>query len=235
MLFVSDERTQLYKRIRKIAPDLLIVYGSWVPVLPYIGTLSAHKVLLLRQCNPPWLSLPMSGRDPIPINHADYDLSLVCEPNFKVPGFSQINPIVIRNPDEILSREDARRSMQVPPGKKLCVIARNGYMGELDSLLAQYSDRYDPEEWHVYITTNANGRGLFPLADYAAAIDLLVSGGGYATFYETRFLGIPAKLESFPRLAEDIGWRLRTNSDYEFEENGADQFVRITRDLVASP
>ena len=78
-------------------------------------------------------------------------------------------------------------------------------------------------------------RYLPPQRQSSYTIDLLVSGGGYATFYETRFLGIPAKLESFPRLAEDIGWRLRTNSDYEFEENGADQFVRITRDLVASP
>lgn len=230
LFLVNDRRTRLYREIMRIRPDLLIVFGSWVPVLPYLDEIDSSTVLLLRQCNDPWLSLRLPGGQVVPINPEAYDLALSCEPGFLPPGFSPIEPVVIRNRDEILSRDEARSRLGVPEGKRLCVIARNGYDGELEALLDRHSAPGD--EWHVLTMTNRDGSGVFPLADYAAAIDLLISGGGYATFYETRYFGIPAQLEAFDRNAEDIGWRLRENAGYEFDVNGADQFVQMARRVI---
>lgn len=343
LFMVADRKTRLYRTLRRLKPDLLIVYGSWVPVLPFLGEISGRKILLLRQVNKPFLRIEVPGRDPIPINAADYNFALSCEPSFLPPGFQPINPIVIRNRDEIMTRDDARRELGVPEGKKLAVIARNGYEGELEELLArrgrrvgsglqtqasldtrasdaaqgrdtpvvsaqlrrntpaarpaafasggpepsagspprrestpalegwhggpiaaglsetpdsgretpgpqdsttlapddrQPRDQQTPvagpgqqtpaaSEWHELVTSNKDGGGVFPLADYAAAIDLLVSGGGYSTFYECRYFGIPSELSAFPRNAEDIEWRLQTNADFTFDVNGADEFVGV--------
>ncbi|MFP4353835.1 MAG: hypothetical protein ACLFUJ_01835 [Phycisphaerae bacterium] len=185
----------------------------------------------MRQVNPPFLRLRLPGGDEVPINPEDYDLALTCEPGFTIPGFQEINPIVIRNADELLPRAEARARLGVPDGLRNCVIARNGYEGELQELLARHGGR---DGWHLTVLTNQGGRGVFPLAEYANAIDLLISGGGYATFYETRYLGIPAELEHFERNAENIAWRLETNAEYTFAENGADQFAELVRPLLVS-
>ena len=230
LFLVADHRTRIYRELERLNPDLFIVFGSWVPVLPYIHELSCRTVLLMRQVNPPFLRLTLPDGQEVPINPEDYDLALTCEPNFILPGFQEINPIVIRNPDELLPDAVARARLGVPDGLRNCVIARNGYEGELEDLLARHGGR---EGWHLTVLTNKGGRGVFPLAEYAAGIDLLISGGGYATFYETRYLRIPAELEPFERNAEDIAWRLETNATYSFRENGADQFVRLVEPLLA--
>ena len=232
LFLVADKKTQLWKALRKLRPDLLIVFGSWLPVYPLLPDLDCMKVLLMRQTNEPFLRARIGPGEELRINPENYDLALNCEPNFELPGFEHIHPIVIRNRDEILSREEARNRLGVPGGRKLVVIARNGYEGELEDLLARHTGAGDGDEWHRVVTTNKDGGGIFPLADYAAAIDLLVSGGGYSTFYECRYFGIPAELEAFPRNAEDISWRLRTNADYTFDVNGADEFVEMVRHLV---
>ena len=230
LFMVADRRTRLYRALRRLKPELLIVYGSWVPILPILSEIDCRTVLLMRQVNEPFLHILMqpsgasSGRQ-IDVNPGDYDLALTCEPGFELEGFRSIHPIVIRNRDEILTRDEARRRLAVPDGKKLALIARNGYEGELEELLARRAASARRDEWHEFVTTNKDGGGIFPLADYAAAINLLVSGGGYSTFYETRYLGIPADLAAFPRNAEDIEWRLRTNANYTFDVNGADEFV----------
>jgi hypothetical protein len=268
LFMVADRKTRLYKTLRRLKPDLLIVYGSWVPILPLLDQFDCSKVLLMRQVNEPFLSVSPGPGIKIDINPTDYDHAFTCEPGFELPGFGPIHPIVIRNHDEILSRDEARQQLGVPDGKKLAVIARNGYEGELEELLARRNPDVGPEgshkqegapaaetpipdaddhdspgasgddspgdagdpghvAWHELITTNKDGGGIFPLADYAAAIDLLVSGGGYSTFYETRYFGIPAELSAFDRNAEDIAWRLRTNAGYTFDVNGADEFVGV--------
>jgi hypothetical protein len=247
LFLVADRQTRLWRALRKTRPDLLIVLGSWLPVYALLPELDCVKVLLVRQTNEPFLHARIGAAEEIHINPEDYDLALSCEPNFNLPGFQAIHPIIIRNRDEILSREEARRRLGVPDGKKLAVIARNGYEGELEELLARHGGAQTPAapndtpaagqktpagEWHRLVTTNKDGGGIFPLADYAAAIDLLISGGGYSTFYESRYFGIPAELESFPRNAEDISWRLETNADYTFDVNGADEFVRTVRRLL---
>jgi len=242
LFMVADRRTRLYKALRRLRPELLIVYGSWMPILPLLDEIPCPRALIMRQSDQVYLHTTIPGVDAGPgfrmdINPADYDLSVTCEPGFELVGFQSIHPIIIRQRDEIFSRDEARRRLQIPPGKKLVVIARNGLKGELEELLARHSGGRESadiraNEWHELITTNKDGGGLFPLADYAAAIDLLISGGGYSTFYETRYFGIPAELEAFDRHAEDIAWRLRTNADYTFDVNGADEFVGLVGDRL---
>lgn len=220
---VADRETELYTAVRELSPDVFFVYGSWLPVYPWIGELASTTVLLMRQTNEPFLRV-RRGPISIDVNPRDYTHAFCMEPNFHLDGFMDVPPVIIRNLDEIMSRADARAALGVPEGKKALVIARNGYEGELETLLASRSE--DPEDWHRVVTTNRDGGGIFPLADYARGIDLLVSGGGYSTFYETRYFAIPAELSAFERNAEDISWRLETNKDYEFDTNGADVIVR---------
>ena len=221
-LLIADRDTELYRAIRELQPDVLFVYGSWLPVYPWIAELECTTVLLMRQTNEPFLRV-RRGPIAMDINPGDYTHAFCIEPNFHLDGFTNVPPVIIRNPDEIMSRDEARAALGVPEGKKALVVARNGYPGELEALLADQQE--EASQWHRIVTTNRDGAGIFPLADYANGIDLLVSGGGYSTFYETRYFGIPAELSAFERNAEDISWRLRTNKDYEFDSNGADMIV----------
>jgi hypothetical protein len=227
----SDRQTELYRNLEELQPDLVIVNGIWVPFYPIINDFRCKKMLMIRHVPEKWFSVPMPDGLKIDINIDDYDLVLNNEPNFHVPGFININPIVIRNPGEILSRFEARKALHVPEGKKLCVVAHNGYQDEIDTLIVESGEL--PSDYHVVVSTNRKRSGVFPLADYARGIDLLLGGAGYNTFYETRFFHIPAELKVFNRESgEDQYWRLRTNGEFQFSDNGADEAVKKMMTLV---
>jgi hypothetical protein len=213
-----------------LRPDLVVVDGVWVLFYPIFNDFPFKKILLIRHVPNKWLSVPLpNGRD-IQINPGDYDLAFNVEPNFYIPGFIDLNPLIVKNHDEIYTRQRARQLLEVPEGKKLCVVAHNGLKGELDKLLKKTRD-ISPD-YHLYTTTNRKGEGLFPLADYANAIDLLIGSVGYSLFYESIYFNIPARYKIFTRDKEDVRWRLKTNSNYTFTENGADQIIKRIADII---
>ena len=60
---------------------------------------------------------------------------------------------------------------------------------------------------------------------------MLVCGAGYSAFWEARYFRKEAYFVPYPRNFEDQARRVALGSDYEFDENGVDQSVRLIMDL----
>jgi hypothetical protein len=226
LVFSRDRESELYLFLRELKPDVLIVDGVWLPFIPILQDFNrTMKVILFRAFPARWFTLQLPNRPSVQFNPHDYDLAVSCEPGFTYPGLADINPMIIRNRDEILPREKAREILGAKDGRKLCVVAHNGYEGEIKKIaenIAGFESAYD-----VKILTNEDGAGLFPLADYMNGIDYLIGGAGYNLFYEARYFGIDARLIPLERKAEDQLLRIETNSSFCFNDNGADQLVSM--------
>lgn len=139
----------------------------------------------------------------------------------------QLNPIVIRNRDEILSREEAHRRLGITDnseGKKVCLFAFNGKPGEFEEKQKTYS-YLEEEGYRMVYSTNFQG-GLFPAADYFNGADLLISGAGYNAYWEAMYFEKDVIFIPLHRRFESQRRRVETCSGYRFSENGADQLAR---------
>lgn len=220
-------RGELFLFINELDPDLLIVDGTWAPILPFIQYLRCPKVIIFRYYADEWFSFRLPGGEIVSFDPSSYDAAFSTEPNFSRPGFAYIDPLVIRNRDEILSRDEARKRLGAEEGKKLIVVAHNGFEGELEKLAAEElgAGAGAGAAAKVVMSSNAEGEGLFPLCDYAAGIDLLIAGAGYSAFYESAYFKIPTRFIPQARRGDEQIWRVTKNADFSFESNGADQLA----------
>ncbi len=224
---LSPERyrgSRLFLRILENLPDILVVDLYWAHLDSFLRELPCKKVFLTRQIDPRTFRFRTPDRE-LAFRPEDWDLVLRTEPGFDLPFPSEsVEPLVIRNRDEILSAEVARRDLGLEPEDRACLFAFNGKDGEGAEVWKSFS--YLKEEgWTVVRSDNREG-GLFPAMDWYEAFDLVVCGAGYNQFWEARYLRKDAYFVPFPRRFEDQARRVRLCSDYEFEENGADQVVR---------
>ena len=232
MLFRADLETDLYSAIRMAAPDVLIISMIWLPLFPVLHELPGYKVFIARKSFDRWWRIESPSGKRLSFDPDQYDAIFNVEPNYDLPWAETTEPLVIRNPDELVPREEARAALGAEDGRRLCVVAQNGYAGELDSILAQRVA--DPGEYRIVPLQNTSeGKNIFPLAAYAKGIDFLVGGAGYNLFYEARYFDIPSHMIPFERNGDDQFWRVETNGDYSFSENGADQIARRIVDMVS--
>jgi UDP:flavonoid glycosyltransferase YjiC (YdhE family) len=119
------------------------------------------------------------------------------------PRAAWVGPLVVESRDEALPRDEARRSLGLPP-EGICVLFQlgAGAIGEgksLEGMLASMvTERgacavvasYDP------VAGGEDGAATivhrFPLARYLNAFDLAVAAAGYNTFTELMHHGVPA-------------------------------------------
>ncbi len=218
-----------YQALISLKPDILIVDLLWFPLFHFIEELPCKKIFLCRQVSDSFFTIPLENEPKI-FNKDHYDAIIAIEPfSSKLSFTHHINPIVIRNRDEILSREQALDILNTNGVKKNCLIYINGNPGDLDKVLNNHS-YFENEGYNIIPSTNYD-RGLFPVVDYFNACDLIVCGAGYNSYWESRFFGnetivIPtyAQFESGER-------RINECADYYFRENGADQLVDIIMNL----
>ena len=171
------------------------------------------------------MNLP-SGK--ITYNPKQFDLVLAMEPFLGEGPNQQINPLILRNRNEILSGKEALRELSLSK-KKNCLIAYNGHPGDFERVEKEYS-HLEKGGYTIVGTTNYKG-GIFPVIDYFNAFDLIVCGASYNSFWEVIYfkkkgIFVPTKT----RFVD--GERLiRQFSNYSFKENGADQLVKIIMNL----
>lgn len=214
----------LYRAIEAAAPDVLVVDIHWFALDSFLRHLPCKKVFLTRQIDPRTFRFRTPDRELV-FRPEDWDLVLRTEPGFDLPFPSEaVEPLVLRNRDEILSSEAARADLGLGPGDRACLFAFSGRTGEGAEAWKSFSYLED-EGWTVIRSDNREG-GLFPAMDWYNAFDLVVCGAGYNQFWEARYLRKEAYFVPFPRRFEDQARRIALCSDYEFEENGADQVVR---------
>ena len=219
--------TAVYQSIQDFSPDVLIVEGSWFVFHDLIHDIDAYKIGLFFGLLPGFFHVNAAGRE-LRIQEWDYDRVFAIEPFDPPFPAEHLNPILLRNPDEILPREEAAARLGIDPDRQTAFIALNGRPGEFEDLKKTYS--YLEDEYQVVYSSNYHG-GIFPAVDYYNAFDFIVCGAGYSQFWEAIYLDKEALFVPQPRRFESQAWRVENCQNYRFTENGADQLARIIADL----
>ena len=213
----------LYKTITKINPDILIVDLLWFSIYNFIDELNCKKVFICHQVVDNFFTIKMPEKE-LRFNEKQYDLLLSIEPFRSKIKFKNINPLILRNRDEILSREEALTKLNLDPSKEVCLYAFNNRPGDFDKFRKKYS--YLEDVYQMVYTSNYSG-GLFPVIDYFNAFDFIVCAAGYNQFWEVIYFNKEAVFEHVPLNFSSTERRVTECSDYQFDENGADQLVDI--------
>jgi len=216
--------SQLYNAIAEYNPDILVVDLFWFALDSFIRELPCRKAILIRQVDPRFFRFRVKDRE-LAFRPDDYDLVTAVEPGFELPfPAERLEPLIMRNHDEILSADAARADLGIEPGERACFFGFNGKEGEGAQVWKSF-DYLESEGWKVIRSDNRQG-GLFPAIDWYNAFDMVVVGAGYNAFWEARYFGKEAFFAPFPRNFEDQYHRVRVNSDYVPKENGADELVK---------
>ena len=220
----SYSSSALYQAITSLDPDVLIVTVNWFMLNSFIHELPCRKVFLCRQVDERYFSIPIAG-EKLVFRPQDYDLALAIEPFKTDQPFRRINPLVLRNRDEILTRKDALRGLGLTEGGNHCLFAFNGKPGEFESVKKMYADLED-EGYQMTYSTNYQG-GIFPAVDYFNAFEMLICGAGYNAFWEAVYFQKEAIFVPEPRRFENQAWRVEECQEYAFERNGADEVAEL--------
>jgi hypothetical protein len=222
ILKYSYRESYVYRAITEFDPDLLIVDLAWYALHYFLRELQCRKIFLCRQVFHDYFSIEFQG-ERISLDPGDYDHIFSIEP-FKTPfEMTPINPFLLKNKDEILSRENAAEKLKLEQGIKTCLLYCNGEPGEYEKMKDSCS--YLENEGYRMIYSSNYNKGLFPVVDYFNAADCVVCGGGYNSFWETKYFQKDAIYFPVERNFESQEYRVRYNRDFSFEENGADQLV----------
>jgi hypothetical protein len=229
---LSRERfhsSELYCAIRDFDPDVMLVDLYWFPIHFFLDELKCKKLLICRQIEDRFFKIRLPNQTLV-LNPSQYDLIIKTEPFESGISMRSINPLVIRNRDEILSRERALELLGVDGEGPICLIAYNGVEGEFETIKSKYSHMKDTGYRMIY-STNYSGRGFFPIVDYYNAVDFIIAGAGYNQFWEIIYFDKEAVFIPQSRKFESQEKRIRECQEYYFEENGADQLVDIIMNM----
>jgi hypothetical protein len=217
----------LYHTIDRLNPDILIIDMLWFSIYHFIDEIKCKKIFICHNVIEDFFSIELpSGK--LTINPKQYDLLLSIEPFQCSIPMKSINPILLRNKEEIFSREEAMARLNIDMSKETCLYAFNNHPGDFDKYKAKYS--YLENAYQMVYTTNYKG-GLFPVVDYFNAFDYIVCGAGYNMFWEVVFFNKEATFENFPLKFDRTEHRINNCQEFYFEENGADQLIDIIMNL----
>lgn len=225
---VNYQDSILYKTISSLNPDILLVDLLWFTLYSFIDKFSCKKIFLSRQVSYKFFTVPLKTGS-LQFNPNQYDKIFATEPFTSCIEMESINPIILRNRDEILDKNEALKKLGLNADKPVCLLAHNGKSGEYEDIIKTYSYLEDEGYRMVYSTNYKDG--LFPAVDYFNAFDLIITGGGYNSFWEAQYFEKEALFIPVPRQFEDQRKRIDECSGMTFEENGADQLVDIILNL----
>jgi hypothetical protein len=221
--------SQIYIALERLNPDILIVDLCWMMLHSFIDELTCKKIFLCRQLSDEAFRVPLPD-NPISFIPGQYDLLIKTEPFHSSITMEQINPLIIRNREEIYSKNKALNILEYnQKGGPICFFAFNGIPEEFTKIKKSYS--YLEDEGYSMVYSTNYTEGLFPIVDYFNAADLLITGAGYNSFWESVFFEKDTIYVPLPRRFESQQKRIDECSDYYFEENGADQLVDILSNL----
>jgi hypothetical protein len=220
--------SKLYQFLASYKPDVLLVDLLWFPLHHFIRELPGKKVFLCRQIDARYFTIESPAGN-ISCRPEDYDLALATEPWDPPFPMRQINPIVIRNREEILSRSEALERLELPDGCPCCLFAFTGAAEDVAGVKQMFA--YLGEEGYRMVYGSDYPARLFPVVDYYQAFDYLICGAGYNAFWEAVYFQKEAYFIPRPRHFEDQYRRVAECQEYEFNENGADQLVELLAGL----
>jgi len=228
-------RSDLARALAGYAPDVLIVDLFWAPLRLLLPVAGCEAWLLLRRVPGPWFVGPPGH----PYERSRFARVIAIEPGMP-PGQvdETVEPVVVCNPDECRPAGSLRAALGVAPGEQLTVVQQAGVAGEWSALLERCAHR----PVHVFTPSRDDAKEIvppegarlhdgdpfFPLAEWIADADAIVSGAGYNAYWEARWLGYGARTTfvPFPRKIDDQAWRVRSCASHAPRENGADAIAR---------
>lgn len=216
--------SELYQVINSLKPDVLIVDLLWFPLYHFIHDLPCKKIFLCRQVDDRFFNISMPDKI-ISFRLEDYDYVLAIEPFTCMIPLKEINPIILRNRNEILSRKTAFHTLGIDDGNKKCLVAYSGPSDNFKKIKKKYS--YMENEGYEMVYTANYKNNIFPVVDYFNAFDLIICGAGYNAFWEVIFFKKKAIIVPELKSFEDQKRRISECQDYRFDMNGADQLVDV--------
>ncbi|MBT3219579.1 MAG: hypothetical protein HN348_10855 [Proteobacteria bacterium] len=210
--YLSIIRTWVMNAIAGLQPDLLIVdtfpggsVGELVPCLE----LARCRVLVARQVRPDFAQQ----------DHYRALLPLYDDVYAPEEGGG---PILIRERAELLPRQEARRRLGILKGSRAVYVSLGGGGDPTASTtLPHLVDLLLGQNWHVVVGAGPlyggeerRGNGITWLDRYVPmelfpGVDAAVSAGGYNSFHELMFVGVPTVFLPQPRIADDQMARVR--------------------------
>jgi hypothetical protein len=217
------ENSRLYKTITDLNPDILVIDMLWHSLYNFIDELKCKKIFICHNVIDTFFSVEVED-ERLTINPDQYDLLLAIEPFSCGVPMKEINPLVLRNRDEIFSKDDAISTLGLEKDEEICLYAFNNHPGDFDRYRKKYSHLEDV--YRMVYTSNYKG-GIFPVVDYFNAIDYIVCAASYNIFWEVIFFQKEASFENIASVFSSTEYRIDNYQDFLFDENGADQLVDI--------
>lgn len=203
---------EFFEALQLYEPSLVLFDGN-VPYAGFLGALEEYG-----KCPSAWIRRGL-WRNPQPQTVAsEYSFDAILEPGELCkpmdPGHSggdatrvaRVDPVVMTQPRNLFSCADARRALDLPEGKTLCLVQlgseANFDMTGPRQVLLDFLDRHpeivavdvksplhigDREDFHERLLL----RRIYPLGKYLKAFDFAVCAAGYNTFHENVAAALP--------------------------------------------
>ena len=222
------QKSIVFATLTGLKPDILLVDHMWFTLFNFITDLPCMKIYLATNTLGSFFEIQLK-EETMRFNSSHYDRIIAIEPYPCPITNDHIEPIIIRNHNEILSREEACRRLMLDPGKKHCLFSLNLEENKSRELRTTYS--YLEEEGYSFFHTSLFSGGIFPIADYFNAFDLVICGGGYNAFWEAVYFKKEAVFIPVPTRFDYQQWRIDNCQEYKFKRNGADELVEMILNL----
>jgi hypothetical protein len=190
--YMATAKVWIQSVVSSLSPDILLVDGHPAGSMHELGKaleLAKKKVLLHSEDDLEALGTSTTSR-----LFSLYDQSFRTQSN---------SPILIREREELLSRKDARRALGITSDRAVYITLRGRESDGGTQELLEIVHRLKAEGWHIVLSAGPgyNGPPIHePGISYAdhflpmellPGIDAAVSSGGYHSFYELMYVGIP--------------------------------------------
>lgn len=190
--YMATAKVWIQSVISSLSPDILLVDGhpaGSMHELEKALDLAKKKVLLHSEDDLEALGTSTTSR-----LFSLYDQSFRTQSN---------SPILIREREELLSKKDARRALGITSDRAVYITLRGRESDGGTQELLEVVQRLKAEGWHIVLSAGPgyNGPPIHePGISYAdhflpmellPGIDAAVSSGGYHSFYELMYVGIP--------------------------------------------
>jgi hypothetical protein len=218
----------LYKTLRRLKPDLLLVNHPWFMIHNFIAELPGKKIYLSDQAFDSHFRVPLRGGDLV-FDPAGYDRVFAIEPFRSAVAMENLNPFILRNRDEIMPREKALSRLGLDGAKPAALYSLSGDPQYFEKFRDKYS--YLEKDGYDVIYTGTYREGIFPAVDYFNAFDVIVCGAGYNQVWEENYFGKKALFEILDVNFSDQSLRIKTSGNFRFDVNGADQLADIIKQL----
>jgi len=218
------KKSVLYKTIKKLKPDILLVNHQWFSIYHILDDLNCKKIYLADYTYDNHFKIKLLDGELV-FKPEKYDLVLGIEPFDSAIPMERINPLIIRNKDEILPRNKALKRLGLD-GKQRSALFSIGYQPNHYERIREKYSYLEKEYVLVYLPFD-----IFPAVDYYNAFDLIVCGGGYNNVWEANYFNKKAMFEPIPMNFSNQSVRIKISENFHFDINGADQLVEIIMNM----